>query len=118
MPALELILVADRLLEGDRRLRGALDRLDLVWLQAGDLGDLLGRGDAAEARREFAFRSADVVQLLDDVDRDADRPRFVCERTGDRLAYPPGRVGGELEPAAIVELLGRPYETERPLLDQ
>src|SRR5262245_41501894 len=36
---LGLLLVADRLLEADRRLRRALDRIDLVGLDAGDLGD-------------------------------------------------------------------------------
>src|ERR1700759_2038009 len=37
-----LLLVADRLLERYRRLRRALDRLHLVGLDPGDLGDLLG----------------------------------------------------------------------------
>jgi hypothetical protein len=36
----------------------------------------------------------------------------------DRLADPPGRVGGELEALAIVELLGRTYQPERSLLNQ
>ena len=37
---------------------------------------------------------------------------------GDRLADPPGRVGGELEALAVVELLGRAHQAERSLLDQ
>ncbi len=37
---------------------------------------------------------------------------------GDRLADPPGRVGGELEALAVVELLGGPHQAERALLDQ
>src|SRR4051794_5262984 len=41
---LGLLLVADRLLERYRRLRRALDRVDLIGVDAGDLGDLLGRG--------------------------------------------------------------------------
>ena len=52
------------------------------------------------------------------MDRDADRSRLVGERTGDRLADPPGRVGRELEALAVVELLRRAHEAERPLLDQ
>ena len=78
---LGLLLVADRLLERDRRLRGALDRVDLVGLDARDVGDLLGGRLAAELRDELALGAADLVQLLDDVDRDADRARLVGERT-------------------------------------
>src|ERR1019366_2978849 len=45
---LGLLLVTDRLLERDRRLREALDRLDLLGLDAGHLGNLLdGRLAAA-----------------------------------------------------------------------
>src|ERR687886_2776718 len=39
---LRLLLVADRLLEADRGLRRALDRLDLFGVDARDLGDLVG----------------------------------------------------------------------------
>ena len=90
---LGLLLVTDRLLERDRRLRGALDRLDLLGLDPGHLGDLLGGRLAAEPGHELALRAPDLVELLDDVDGDPDRPRLVRERTGDRLADPPGRVG-------------------------
>jgi hypothetical protein len=115
---LGLLLVADRLLERDRRLRGALDRVDLLGVDPGDLGDLVRRGLAAELGDELALGAADLVELLDDVDRDADRARLVGQRAGDRLADPPGRVRGELEALAVVELLRRADEAERPLLDQ
>src|SRR5215218_3543049 len=74
---LRLLLVADRLLEGDGRLRGALDRVDLLGLDARDLGDLVGGRLAAELGHELALGAADLVELLDDVNRDADRPRLV-----------------------------------------
>src|SRR5689334_8373425 len=115
---LGLLLVADRLLERDRRLGGALDRLDLVGLDARVVGDLLGGGLAAQLSDELALGAADLVELLDDVDRDADRARLVGERACDRLADPPGRVGRELEALAVGELLRRAHEAERPLLDQ
>ncbi len=76
------------------------------------------RGLAAELGDELALGAADLVELLDDVDRDADRARLVGERAGDRLADPPGRVGRELEALAVVELLRRAHEPERALLDQ
>ena len=48
----------------------------------------------------------------------ADRARLVGQRAGDRLADPPGGVGGELEALAVVELLRGADEPERALLDQ
>src|SRR5689334_24704028 len=82
---LGLLLVADRLLERDRRLRRALDRVDLLALDAGDLGDLLRGGLAAQLGDELALGATDLVELLDDVDRDANGPRLVGERASDRL---------------------------------
>jgi hypothetical protein len=52
------------------------------------------------------------------VDRDADRARLVGQRAGDRLADPPRRVSRELEALAVVELLRRADQPERPLLDE
>src|SRR5690349_9710043 len=111
---LGLLLVADRLLERDRRLGGALDRVDLLGIDPGDLGDLLRRRLAAELGDELALRAPDLVELLDDVHRDADRARLVGERAGDRLADPPRGVGRELEALAVVELLRGAHEAERP----
>src|SRR3954452_1891604 len=115
---LRLLLVADRLLERDRRLSGALDRVDLLGLDARNLGDLLRRRLAAELGDQLALGAADLVELLDDVDRDADRARLVGERACDRLADPPGGVGRELEALAVVELLRSTDEPERALLDE
>ena len=42
----------------------------------------------------------------------------VGQRTRDRLAYPPGRIGRELKAPAVVKLLGRAYEAEGALLNQ
>ena len=84
----------------------------------GDLGDLVGGGLAAQLGDELALGAADLVELLDDVDGDADRARLVGERARDRLADPPGRVGRELEALAVVELLRGAHQAERALLDQ
>src|SRR5262249_6262561 len=91
---------------------------DLLRVDPRDLGDLLGGGLATELGDELALGAADLVELLDDVDRDADRAGLVGERAGDRLADPPGRVGRELEALAVVELLRGADEAERALLDQ
>ena len=58
---LGLLLVADRFLERDRRSRVELYRLDLVGLDAGHVGDVLGRRLAAE--RGVRLRSARPIWL-------------------------------------------------------
>ena len=73
---------------------------------------------ACELGAELSLRAADLVELLDDVDGHADRPALVGDRARHCLPDPPGRVGGELEPLAPVELLRRAHEPDRPLLDQ
>ena len=118
VPELGLVLVADRLLERDRRLRAPADLVDLLRLQVELDADLDRARVAAELRAERALGANDLVQLLDHVHRHPDRARLVGERTGDGLADPPGRVGRELEALAVVELLGRADEADRPLLDQ
>src|SRR5438067_1305007 len=118
LPELGLLLVANRLLERDRSLRGALDRVDLLGVYARDLRDLIGGGLAPELGDELALGAADLVELLDDVHGDADRAGLVGERASDRLADPPGRVRRELEALAVVELLRRADQAERSLLDE
>ena len=58
------------------------------------------------------------MQLLDHIYGHANRPRLVGQASSYRLPDPPGGIGGELEPAAVVELLDRPHQPDRPLLDQ
>ena len=81
-------------------------------------GDLLRRRLAAERLDELALDVDDLVELLDHVDRDADRPALVGDRARDRLADPPRRVRRELVAAAVVELLDRADEAQRALLDE
>ena len=81
-------------------------------------GDLGRRRLAAQLAAQLALRAHDLVQLLDDVHRHANRPRLVGERTRDGLSDPPRRVGRELEALAMVELLGRTAEPDRTFLDE
>src|SRR5579884_1632468 len=118
VPELRLLLVPDRLLERHGRLRAPHDLLDLLERQIEVHRDLDRQRLAAELRTQLPLRADDLVQLLHDVYRHADRARFVGEGTCDRLTDPPRRVRRELEPLAVVELLGCAHETDRALLDQ
>src|SRR4051794_20450376 len=118
VPELRFVLIADRLLERDGRLRAAHDLLHLVERQVEVERDLEGQRLPAELGLQLALRAHDLVQLLDDVHRHADRARLVGERTRHRLADPPGRVRRELEALAPVEFLRRAHQPDRAFLDQ
>src|SRR5262245_14802502 len=115
---LALVVGADALVQRDRRLCGRERLVDVLDRKAGGLRQLLARGVAAELDLEPACGTAELLLPLDDVDGNANRARVVGDRTLDGLANPPGRVRGELEPAAPVELLDGAVEAERALLDE
>ena len=97
---------------------GGAQLLDLSRVHVEPLGQLLGRRLAPELAGQLALGVRILRELLADVHRDADRARVVLEPALHRLADPPGRVGRELEAAAVVELLDRPDQAEDALLDQ
>src|SRR5262249_18444504 len=68
---LRLVLVADGLLERDRRLRAAADVLDLLGAEFQVPADLGGRRLAPQLRPEPALGAGDLLPLLPDVDRPA-----------------------------------------------
>ena len=102
---LRLLLVADRLLERDRRLRRPADRLHLFDRHVRIVGvSTLASRALAPAR---SFRSDRMILFsFSRRHRHADRPRLVGERPGDGLADPPRGVRRELVALAPVELLG------------
>src|SRR5437588_5109805 len=118
VPELRLLLVADGLLERDRRLPAPADVLHLVGAEGEVLRDLPRERLPAQLGAQLPLGTDDLVQLLDDVHRHADRARLAGERPRRSLPDPPGRIRRELEALAVVELLSGSDEADRALLDQ
>ncbi len=66
----------------------------------------------------FSDDLVDTVDRFDHVDRDTDGPCLVRDGTADRLADPPCRIGGELVPFFVFELVDGFHEADVPLLDE
>src|SRR5262245_22154726 len=115
---MRILFLADRCLERDRLLRDLHDLADLGDRHVHSLGDLLRVRLAAELLDERPRRARELVDRLDHVDRNADRPRLVRDRARDRLADPPRRIRRELVSAAVLELLDRLHDADVPLLDE
>jgi hypothetical protein len=113
-----VLLLADGGLEGDGLLGDLQDLADLVEGQLHLLGDLLGRRLAAELLHEVARGADELVDRLDHVHRDADGARLIGDGAGDGLTDPPRRVGAELVPAAVLELVHRLHQADVALLDE
>src|SRR5918995_4224532 len=112
------VIVADRGSEADRPLADLLQALDLGDEDTKLACDLLLGRLAPEGLDHTPVGPVVLVDLLDHVDRNTYGPPFVGDGAGYGLSYPPRRVSRELVALRVVELLGRPNETEVALLDQ
>src|SRR5258708_537737 len=115
---MRILLLADRRLQRNRLLRDLQDLPDLRHGDVHALGDLFRSRLAPELLHQSPRRANQLVDRLDHVDRDADRPRLVGDGAGDGLADPPRRVGRELVAAAILELVYRLHQADVALLNQ
>ena len=113
-----VFLVADRRLEADRLLGDLQDLADLLQRHGQLFGQFLRGRLAADLVQHLAAGADDLVDRLDHVHRDADGPRLVGDRAGDRLTDPPGGVGRELVAAAVLELVDRLHQADVAFLDQ
>jgi len=113
-----VFLLADGRLEGNGLLGDLEDLSDLLEGELHLVGDLLGRGLPPQLLHEVARRADQLVDRLDHVHGDPDRPRLVCDRAGDGLPDPPGRIGGELVAPLVLELVDGLHETDVAFLDE
>ena len=73
---------------------------------------------AVEVLSQAALGAQQLVDRLHHVDRNANSARLVGNRTGNRLANPPGGIGTKLKTLVWVKLLHRPQQPGMPFLDE
>ncbi len=115
---LGFLVLTNRLLERNDRLRATKDVLNLLRRQAGGLTEFFHRGLAAELADEHALGAADLVELFHDVNRDADGATLVGQSARHGLTDPPCRIGRKLEATTPVELLDCANQAQRALLNK
>ena len=91
-----VLILPDRRLERDRLLGELARLLYRSHREVQSRRDLLRRWFAAQLLHERGRRPDQLVDRLDHVNRDPNRPGLVGDRAGDRLADPPGGVSREL----------------------
>ena len=117
-PERRFLVAADRHVQA-HRVAAVLEQIaDLLDRDAGLFGQFLIGGFAAQVLVHLTLDPGQLVDLLDQVDRQPDRAALVGHAAGDGLADPPRGVGRELETLAVVELLHRADQTQVALLDQ
>ena len=117
-PALRVTFGADGLVERRGAGRRLAQQARLLDVDADGLGDRLDRGRLAALGLKLPLRDVQLPQAVADVDGQAHDARLVSESARDGLLDPEGRVGGELEALAPVELLRGADKPDRALLDQ
>src|SRR6202453_4464635 len=110
--------LADRRLQRHRLLGDPLDLGYPIRLQPHLRGDLVGRRLAAEFLMQLTLDPGQLVDRLHHVHGHPYGAGLIGDRPGDGLPDPPGRIGGELVAAGVVELLDRADEAQVAFLDQ
>ena len=117
-PEVGVLAVADRGLKADGLLRHLEHGTHALHGQVDLFGHLLGGGFTTVLLHKLLLHAHQLVDRLDHVDRDADRPRLVRDGAGDRLPNPPRRVGTELIAAPILELFHGLHQPHVAFLDE
>ena len=104
-----ILVFADRAVQRDRFLRRLQHRFHLLHRHPELLRHLFRQRLATVLLNEPTRRPHDLVDRLDHVHGDADRPRLIRNGACDGLTDPPRRVRRKLVPFLVVELVNRTH---------
>ena len=115
---MRFFLFTHRRFERDRFLRDPQHLADLADRQFQPAAEFFGGRFATQLLLQLTLRPHQLVDRLDHVDRNADGPGLIGDGPRDGLPHPPGRVGGELIAALVVELIHGLHQADVAFLNQ
>ena len=80
--------------------------------------ELLGGGLTPQVLKHLALHTGELINNLNHVHRNTNSTRLVRHCAGNRLANPPGGVGGEFKALRVVEFLDRADQTQVAFLNK
>ena len=86
--------------------------------KAGRRRQFFGRRGTSELLPQPSFGLTDSLEVVDDMDGQANRPSLIGDRATDGLLDPPGCVRGQFEALGVVEFLDSAHQADVALLDQ
>ncbi len=113
-----IFFFADRSLQRDRLLRNLQHLAHLRNRNVHLLRDLFAGRFAAQLLHQRARSTNQFIDRFDHVHRDSNRARLIGDGASDRLANPPGCIGGKLITAAPFELVHGLHQTDVAFLNQ
>jgi len=113
-----ILALAHRPIETDRVPADVEHAADFFDWHVGSAGRLFGRRLAPHFLQQSLRNVSQPREHVDHVDGNPDRAGLIGDRAGNRLANPPGGIGGELIAAAIFVFINRPHQARVPLLNQ
>src|ERR1700733_4500973 len=115
---MRIFFLANRSFKRDRFLCDLEHFADLGHRDIHPAGNLFRSGLAAQLLHQLPRGTNQLVDGLDHVHRNTNRPGLIGNRAGNRLTNPPGRIGGELVTTTVFELIDRLHQTDVAFLDQ
>ena len=113
-----VLLFADRRFQRNRFLCNAHDLADLVDRHIQFFCDFLRCRIVSVFMQQLAGNLLDLIDGFHHVYRDTDGACLICNRPGDGLTNPPGRIGGEFKALGVIEFFHRFDQTQVAFLDQ
>src|ERR1700722_8729655 len=113
-----IFFLANRSVERDRFLCDLEHFANLGHRDIHPAGDLFRSGLAPQFLHQLPRGTNQLVDGLDHVHRNTNRPGLIGNRAGNRLANPPGGIRGELVTTTVFELVDCLHQTDVAFLDQ
>ena len=118
IPQMRILFLADRRLQRNRFLRDFQNLAHLRHRNIHALGDFFRSRLAPQFLNQLPLRAHQFIDRFDHMHRNTNGPGLIGNRARNRLANPPGRVGGKLITAPPFEFIHGLHQADVAFLNQ